>query len=379
MGVERTYVYSPDYAVPPGDTLLEVIESLGITQAELAERTGRPTKTINEIVKGKSAITPETALQLERVLGVPASFWNNLEQNYQTALARAAERQRLERQIKWLEGIPVRPMIELNWVEEHREAVGQLQAILSFFGVASIEAWQELWGGVRRATAFRQSLAYQSDFAVVAAWLRKGELEGRTIQCQPFDAPRFREILMEARWLTANPQAVPHKLVTLCASAGVAVAFVPELPRLRLWGATRWLTPEKALIQLSLRYKSDDHLWFTFFHEAAHILLHGKRLVFVENIPVGDHPDQDDKTPTPQGSEAQESQANKFAADFLIPPDRYVEFVEAGSKSCVAIQTFAKDLGIAPGIVVGRLQHDGVIPYSSCNGLKARFRWVERD
>src|SRR5207247_11232757 len=97
MGAEQTYVYSPDYAVPPGDTLLEVIESLGITQAELAERTGRPTKTINEIGKGKAAITPETALQLERVLGVAASFWNNRAQTYQTALARAAERQRLDR------------------------------------------------------------------------------------------------------------------------------------------------------------------------------------------------------------------------------------------------------------------------------------------
>src|SRR5947207_12524772 len=122
MGAERTYAYSPDYAVPPGDTLLEVIESLGITQAELAERTGRPTKTINEIIKGKAAITPETALQLERVLGVPASFWNNLEQNYRTALARAAERERLERQIKWLQDIPVAALDGMTWIETHTDS-----------------------------------------------------------------------------------------------------------------------------------------------------------------------------------------------------------------------------------------------------------------
>src|SRR2546422_545901 len=157
MGAEQTFVYSPDYAVPPGDTLLEVMESLGITQADLAERTGRPTKRINEIVKGKAAITPETALQLERVLGVPASFWNNLEQNYRTALARAAERERLEGQLKWLDGIPVRSLVRMKWVEDHSDPVSQLQAILSFFGVASIESRQEVWGGVRRATAFRQS------------------------------------------------------------------------------------------------------------------------------------------------------------------------------------------------------------------------------
>ena len=379
MGAKQTHAYSPDYAVLPGDTLLEVMESLRITQAELAERTGRPTKTINEIVKGKAAMTPETALQLERVLGVPASFWNNLEQNYRTALARAAERERLEGQIKWLEGIPVRPLVRMEWVEHHSDPISQLESVLSFFGVASIESWQEVWGGIRRATAFRQSLAYHSDFAVVAAWLRKGELDARAIECQPFDASRFRETLGEARSFTTDPKAIPDKLVESCASAGVAVAFVPELPKLRLWGATRWLTSDKALIQLSLRYKSDDHLWFTFFHEAGHVLLHGKRSVFVENLPVGARADQRDKTAMPQGSEEQESQANKFAADFLIPQDRYREFVEGGIGSCADVSRFAKELGIAPGIVVGRLQHDGVIPYSACNGLKARFRWVEGD
>src|SRR5437016_839906 len=226
MGVEQTYAYSPDYAVPPGDTLLEVMESLGITQAELAERTGRPTKTINEIIKGKAAITPETALQLERVLGVPASLWNNLEQNYRTALARAAERERLEGQIKWLEGIPVRPLVRMKWVEDCSNEVSQLQAILSFFGVASIESWKELWGGVRRVAAFRQSLAYQADFAVAAAWLRKGELDARGIECQPFDPSRFRQTLQEVRGLTTDPQNIPDELVKLCSSAGVAVAFV---------------------------------------------------------------------------------------------------------------------------------------------------------
>jgi len=376
MGAEQTYVYSPDYAVPPGDTLLEVMESLGITQAELAERTGRPTKTINEIVKGKAAITPETALQLERVLGAPASFWNNLEQNYRTARARAAERERLEGQIKWLKGIPVRSLVQMKWVDEHSDPVRQLQAMLSFFGVASIEAWQDLWGGMKRATAFRQSLAYQSDYPVIAAWLRKGELEARAIECQPFDPSRFRDTLAEARGLTADPQSIPDRLVKLSAAAGVAVAFVPELPKLRLWGATRWLTPEKALIQLSLRYKTDDHLWFTFFHEAGHVLLHGKRTVFVENTPVGVEPTQ---TATPQGTEEEEAQANKFAADFLVPPERYREFVDGGVESCGAIMAFANELGIAPGIVAGRLQHDNVIPYSSCNGLKIRFRWIERD
>ncbi|MEY2914970.1 MAG: hypothetical protein RLZZ184_4279 [Cyanobacteriota bacterium] len=91
--------YNPDYVSPPGDTLLEVLEHRGMTQAELAERTGRPKKTINEIIKGKAAITPETALQLERVFNIPASFWNNRERHYREFLAQKEEKKRLAKQV----------------------------------------------------------------------------------------------------------------------------------------------------------------------------------------------------------------------------------------------------------------------------------------
>src|SRR5213080_2024155 len=117
MGAEQTYVYSPDYAVPPGDTLLEVMESLGITQAELAERTGRPLKTINEIIKGKAAITPETALQLEHVLGVEAGFWNRLERNYRDALAHQQEQRRLKEAASWLKQIPMNELIKRKLIK----------------------------------------------------------------------------------------------------------------------------------------------------------------------------------------------------------------------------------------------------------------------
>ena len=74
--------WQPDWSVPPGDVLLEALEERSMTQAELAGRMGRPLKTINEIVKANAAITPDTAIQLERALGVSAQFWNGLEANY---------------------------------------------------------------------------------------------------------------------------------------------------------------------------------------------------------------------------------------------------------------------------------------------------------
>ena len=352
--------FKPDYAISPGSTLAETLESLGMSQANLAERTGRPKKTINEIIKGKAAITPEPALQLERVLGVPASFWNNLERHYRETLARLEEQARLQKYVDWLKQFPLKAMIERGWVEASDDRVQQIQAMCRFLGVASPEQWRTMQRGA--AVAFRQSRAFESEPGVVAAWLRQGELEAQHIECASYKAARFKATLAEARALTVEPpETFVPQLTEQCAQAGVAVVFVPELPRLRTSGATRWLTPNKALIQLSLRYKTDDHLWFTFFHEAGHILLHGKREMFLE----GDN-----------AVDERERAADRFAANLLIPPSDYQRFVRAGDFGQSAIQQFADEIGIAPGVVVGRLQHDEALAYSEGNDLKVKLVWA---
>jgi HTH-type transcriptional regulator/antitoxin HigA len=80
--------YEPDVAVPPGATILELIEAKGMTQQQLAERMGRPPNKINEILHGKRAVTVETALELELVLGLPAAYWLEREKTYQLAKVR---------------------------------------------------------------------------------------------------------------------------------------------------------------------------------------------------------------------------------------------------------------------------------------------------
>jgi Zn-dependent peptidase ImmA (M78 family) len=123
------------------------------------------------------------------------------------------------------------------------------------------------------------------------------------------------------------------------------------------------------MIQLNLRYKTDDHLWFTFFHEAGHILKHDKRLTFIEEL-------QPAATPWGRSSGELEEEANKFATNFLIPSESYYRLTRKRTLSKEAILRFADEAGIAPGIVVGRLQHDGRLPYSHCNDLKRKFEWV---
>ena len=180
------------------------------------------------------------------------------------------------------------------------------------------------------------------------------------IDCAPFDRDRFTNALAKIRNLTRKaPEQFGPASIDLCAASGVALVFTPSIKGVPVYGATRWLTPEKAMIQLSLRGKYEDMLWFTFFHEAGHILLHGKKEIFIES-----EDRQDEK----------EQAADRFAANFLIPQPAWKKFVKSEKfKNQAAVELFAKELNIAPAVVVGRLQHEGLIPFSHLNGLRRRF------
>jgi len=352
--------YQPDYISIPGESLLETLEAIGMSQSELAERSGRPIKTINEIVHGKAAITAETALQLEKILGVPASFWNNRERQYQEFMARKKEEGELREQLEWLKQIPVRAMINKDWIRGSQDNFQQLREVLAFFGVASPAQWKSVW--TPKSVAFRISQTLESDLGALTAWLRKGELEAQKMECKPYDRKKFYDILPTIREMTLeNPKDFISKLRNCCADVGVAVVFVPELPKTRAWGATRWLSPKKALIQLSLRYKSNDHFWFTLFHEAGHILHHGKRDFFLERKGL---------------KNVKEDEANSFAANILISQEDLDSFIRHNRITKFTVRQFARRIGIAPGIVVGRLQKDHVIPQNRYNDLKRRYEWT---
>ncbi len=357
-----------DYSIPPGETLAEVLEERGMTQAEFARRTARPIKTINEIVKGKAAITPTTAIQFGRVLGIPAAFWNALEANNREDQARLDERKGLENHVQWVKQFPLKEMLRHGLIRESRDKVEQVSQLLEFFGVSSPDAWGRQWAA--QTAQYRQAAGFAVSEPALAVWLRWGELDGSKQECAPFDERRFREALTRVRGLTrTDPDTFVPAVQKLCASAGVAVVFTPELPKTRVSGAVRWLTQDKALMQLSLRYKRDDSLWFSFFHEAGHVLLHGRRRGHLDS-------DQGRGYSLPQ----EETEANLFASDFLIPSEQYRHIADTHNNSPAVIEAFARRIGIAPGIVVGRLQYDGHIPWNSPAGrLRRSLRWAESD
>jgi addiction module HigA family antidote len=345
--VQTVNNYVPDYLVTPGEILEDYLENSRLTQTSLAERTGLSKKTINEIVKAKSAITAETALKFERTLGRPAHFWNGLERQYQEDKTRLADKIRMESFLYWLDIFPVNDMAKLGWIEKFRDKTRQLEAVLRFFAIASPTQWESIWGRTLQV-AFRKKESAKENTGVISAWLRQGEILAQKEPCQQFDKQAFQNNLDEIRKLTIEePSVFVPKLQALCSAAGVAIVFVPALPKLGIYGATRWLN-DKPVMQLSLYLKTNDHLWFTIFHEACHIIKHGRKELFMEGYGLANEI---------------ENEANIFAQDKLIPSAQLNKFLaSAFPPSLPQIERFAKSIGIGPGIVVGRLQHDKVLP-----------------
>jgi HTH-type transcriptional regulator/antitoxin HigA len=240
-------------------------------------------------------------------------------------------------------------------VTADKDHLKTLRGVYRFFGVANRAAWDALWS---KPTAYRTSKAFVSDPGAVAAWLRIGELRAATIDCDPFDRTALAELLDKLRELTTvdDPRVWSPDLVQSCSHVGVAVVIEPETTGARINGAARWLTPTKALVQLSLRHRWNDIFWFTLFHELGHLLLHPKRETFLND--VGRH-------------SGVEQEADAFASQVLIPRRREVQLAHLNTPADV--REFAAELRIAPGIVVGRLQHDGRWPFNRGNDLKQRF------
>ena len=354
--------FSPDYTIHPGEILAETLQARSISQAELAARSGISEKHVSQIVNGKASISSETALAFERVLGMRASLWMNLESSHRLFIARRQERERITSYVDWAREFPLRELAQRGWIQSDASAEQKAQALLGFFGVTSPEAWEKQYGHL--VVAYRKSPKLKASPKAVAAWLRIGDLRASEIETESFDRTALLSALDEIRSLTnLKASSFEPQMKQLCADAGVALVFVPELPKTRLSGATRWLSGERALILQSLRHRKDDHFWFTFFHEAAHVLLHGKRETFID--------DED-------GVQSEkEDEANRFAASHLIPETEYAELVSERTISRAKVRGFAKRLGIAPGIVVGRLQHDEVIPFDWMNDLKRTFAFAE--
>jgi addiction module HigA family antidote len=344
--------YFPSVVFHPGETLAEKLEEMEMSQKEFALRAGKPEKTIIAILKGESSITPDMAVQFENVTRIPANFWMNHQRSYDEFIAREKRQTVIQEALSWAKQFPLADMIKKGWLPQVTTMEEKTMEMLAFFGFSNHTAWEDYYFKQQLKVAFRISLAQTKEPYAVSAWLRKGELQATELEANEYSEKKFKEALSDLKSIMANhPQGFFNQLQRICLEAGVKVVHTPCINKAPINGSTRWLN-DTPFIQLTGRYNRNDSFWFTFFHEAGHILLHGKKDIFLENL---DYSDRDLE---------KEKEADQFAVKWTLTDNQEAEILAATPLSKENITDFAKKFTTHPAIIIGRLQHQKLIPYS---------------
>jgi plasmid maintenance system antidote protein VapI len=349
--------FLPQWTSPPGQTIADLLQIKGISRDDLARLLKESPTEIDGLLQGRVSITLGLARRLQAELGGSVAFWMTRDRQYRDDVARLRASG-----LAWLHELPLSDMTKSGWVASDTRAGFEVEALLRYFDVPSISVWHAKYATVLQEAAFRTSPKFKSNPAAVAAWLRQGERVAEAIKCEPWNRDSLARTLVELRKLTRvrDPKRFIPRLQEAGARCGVAIVVLQAPSACRASGAVRWLNADKALVLLSARYLSDDHFWFTLYHECAHLLLHSElRVLLDEDI---------------DGAAAMEQEANRWAAEVLIPP-RFNTALDTVRPGSIAVVRLATEIGISPGILVAQLQRLKRLAPNQLNRLKRRYKW----
>ena len=341
--------YRPAIVFHPGEVLKEKLQELGLGIKEFAVRTGKPEQTISNVLNEKSSITPEMAVLFEAVTQIPASFWQNKQARYDEYLAKQKRAQALASATEWAKKFPYAKMASAGWVTATRKPIEKAEQLLSFFGIAVKEAWDEYFFNKRLAAHFRISLHGTKDPYALSAWIRQGERLASQQEVPAYDAKKLKKALpLIKSIMTTGAPDFWQQVVVVLNSVGVKVVCVPCLPKVSASGVSRWIN-NSPIIQVSDRMKRYDIFWFSLWHEIGHILKHGTKYISVENV---EYDDRDMEV---------ENEANAFAAEWIFAEEEEQQFVALGDFSRSVIIRFAAQVHTHPSLIAGRLVHKGYL------------------
>ena len=338
-------------ATPPGATIKEQLLDRGLTQKEFAIRMDMSEKHISRLINGEVQLTPEMAIRLEMVLGIPANFWNRLEAAYREKLIKAKEENEMLQDQEIVKKFPYAKMAKIGWVPKTRSANEKVINLRKFFEIVKLEL---IYNTKLTKIAYRRlSDTEKSDYSLLA-WAQEAKIEARTIDTSPIDVMHLINSVNEIRSMTTMmPEDFCPLLKCLLANCGIALIFLPHIGGSFLHGAT-FYDGNKIVMGLTVRGKDADRFWFSLFHEIGHIV-YGH----INNL---------------NGTiEVNEIEADEYAKNILIPSEDFNQFTNHNDFSKKSVLDFANKEDILPGIVVGRLQKEGFIKYDKLNDLKTRY------
>ncbi len=357
--------YNPDVVFHPGETLREKLEELNVKPMEFAIRTGKPEKTISNVLNGKSSITPDMAVLFESVLKIPASFWLRKQSRYDEYRAREVRELSIKEAYDWARKFPYPQMVKHGWVKETRRVEEKVAALFYYFNIAVIKGWEDYFFNKKLSATFRISLTGTKNPYSISAWLRHGEIEAAKTKVNTFNKDNFQERISQLRGIMQNcNDNFLDELKRCCSDIGIKLVFTPSLPNAPINGVSRWIDGSP-IIQLSNRWRRYDIFWFSFFHELGHILKHPTKFVSLENV---EYEEKD---------ESKEIEADRFAVQCVFSVSEEKAFLTECHKITRSnIVQFAKKSNTHPSIILGRLVHKGIVTPQSA-GLMKLFKKLE--
>lgn len=359
------------FAVHPGEYIEELLTIKNMSQEELASRIGVSPKHVSQMINGKSSISPEIAIAFENVFGTSPNYWQRLQAGYDNFLAKKKIEQEIVRNIDWVKFFDYQSLVAYGVVSPVKNNLDKAAEIFRFFEVKDYESWKRTWSEQAEeiyCRASNQACGSVEEKVIVrlSSWIRIGQIhveKNTPISFPVFNSTILREKISDIRKLNAitEPDELLNRLSKTLTDAGVVICLLPAQSGMFTYAASYMFRNNSiACIQLSLRGKTHDQLWFTILHEIYHLLNRGNQKGFF----IGNH-----------SNEEEEKAADSFAANVLIPADRYSIFSSKEFFTKESIENFSTENMVHPGIVVGRLQHDKKISYRAFNELKIRYEF----
>jgi len=349
--------FNPDWVSAPGDSISLLMKRKDITVDKLSSLTGYSINKITTILSGEGYVTKSFAECISKELGGTSEFWLKRERQY-----RENKKSLVSDFKEWVSRFPYSDLAKFGWLAKTNDVLHRYHNLLEYYLSDSIEDWERKYGNLLSETTYRVSNSFDSDSFSVLSWLHKATLELEILDLENWNEKLLKNSLGEIRSLTRikDPEDFIPKLITILNKAGVSMSIIPSPKGCSLNGATFKSDSGNPVIILSSRYLSDDTFWFTLFHEIGHVLLHQDKSLILEGGKV---------------EEEIENEADDFSQKTLIPCEYLDELSTLTVHEWKKIPRFAKKIGVSSGIILGQLQHQGIIPRSHLNKLKTRYKW----
>ncbi len=347
------------YAFHPGYYIKDLINDLEMTQEEFAKRLNITPKNLSELINGKASISENIAKNLSLMFGTSVDVWIDLQKKYNQKVLEIKTLQAQRDEEKDLELIDYSFFEKLGVVKNTKNKTEQVSELFKYFAISSFSIFKKTDFLVQ----FRQ--AHNVDEKVILnsnAWVQTVINKGKQIKTQHYSEKKLKEYVPQIRKMTfQDPSEFVPLLYQSLSECGVAFVLIPSLKNSGVYGATKWINENKAVIGITNRGKYADIFWFSLLHELEHVLQRKltKILIDFEN--------------NNNFSEDYEKEADQFAKDLLIPPEYYKPFINEHAFSEQKIRDFANSINIHPGIVVERLQKEKLLPYNHLNKLKKKY------